>query len=303
MPDARAIRALIDSWVITMEAENKAAKTVTGYTESMKLFCRWLEQPDTDRPVDPERITAEVCRNWLVELIDTRSASTARTRWNGLRSFWAWCLEEGETSTNPMAMIKAPSLPEKQVDMLTGDQFKQLLAACQGTRMVDRRDEALILAYADTGARRSELALARLEHLDLRARELLVVGKGNRERVVAFGSRTAKAIDRYLRVRNRQPYADGPWLWLSGKDGRALTSDAVRQIFRRRGEQAGIHVHAHMLRHGFVDAWLSAGGSEGDLMELTGWRSRQMLTRYAAKRRSERARDAYRAGRSPMDNL
>jgi site-specific recombinase XerD len=302
MADARAIRALMASWIISMEAENKSPRTVDNYTEAMRLFTRWLEDPDHDRPVDPDAITTELCRTWIVELISTRSASTARTRWNGLRHFFAWCLDEGETDSNPMAAVVAPALERKVVDMLDGDEFKQLLAACQGTRLVDRRDEALILTYADTGLRLSELALALVENLDLRAREVLVVGKGRKERVVPFGARTAKALDRYLRIRNRQPFAEGPWLWLSGKDGRALTPDAIKQMFRRRGQSVGIHVHAHMLRHGFADAWLSSGGSEGDLMELAGWESRQMLQRYGAKRRSERAREAYR-GRSPMDNL
>lgn len=304
MPEARAIRALMASWIITMEAENKSPKTVTGYTESVELFCRWLEDPLAGRPVDPDSITAELCRVWIVELIETRSASTARTRWNGMRSFWAWCLDEGEVAANPMLLVKAPALPEKVVDMLTADEFRLLLKACQGPRLVDRRDEALVMTYADTGARRTELAVVRLEDLDLRARELLVMGKGRRERILPFGANTAKAIDRYLRVRNRQAFADSPWLWVSGKDGSGLTSEAIRQMFRRRSADAGIRAHAHKLRHGFVDAWLSSGGSESDLMELTGWSSRQMLERYGRKRRSERARESYREqGRSPMDNL
>jgi integrase len=74
-------------------------------------------------------------------------------------------------------------------------------------------------------------------------------------------------------------------------------------MLRRRGREIGVPgLHAHMLRHGFADAWLKAGGNEGDLMELAGWRSRQMLTRYAAATRAERAREAYRS-RSPMDRL
>jgi integrase len=92
-------------------------------------------------------------------------------------------------------------------------------------------------------------------------------------------------------------------LFLSGKDGKALTKNAVHQMLKRRGREAGVpHLHAHLFRHGFVDAWLRSGGNEGDLMELTGWRSRQMLTRYAAVTRAERAREAYRS-RSPVDRL
>jgi integrase len=74
---------------------------------------------------------------------------------------------------------------------------------------------------------------------------------------------------------------DQPWLWLS-QQGR-LTSDGIRQMLERRGQAIDVRLHAHMFRHGFADAWLKAGGAEGDLQELAGWRSRAMLRRYAAR--------------------
>jgi site-specific recombinase XerD len=301
MADALALRALLDSWELALHAEQKSQKTISNYLEALNLLVRWLV--DEGKPHDPGEITPALLREWLVYLESTRSASTARTRWTALRSFWAWVLEEEEISSNPMAVVKPPQTPEKLVDMLTVDQLQAVISACDGPRLVDRRDAAIILLYADNGGRLSEIALAELQGLDLRARELVVVGKGNRERILPFGARTARAIDRYLRVRSRQPYAESKWLWLSGKDGRAVTANGVHQMLKRRGAAAGVpELHAHMFRHGFADAWLSAGGSETDLMEIAGWRSRQMLNRYGAKRRSERAREAYK-GLSPMDNL
>jgi integrase/recombinase XerD len=57
-----------------------------------------------------------------------------------------------------------------------------------------------------------------------------------------------------------------------------------------------------MFRHGFADAWLKAGGAEGDLQELAAWKSAQMVRRYAAANRAERPRQAHRR-LSPMDAL
>jgi integrase/recombinase XerC len=301
MADTAALTALIESWELALEAENKSPRTVVNYHDTMTLFTTWLV--DAGRPTAPEAVTAETLRRWLAELVDTRSASTARTRWTGMRNFWAWAHAEGEIPTNPMADVKPPAVPEVLVQMLTAEQLRDLLASCDGPRMVDRRDLALILLYADTGARLSEIVGAELDDLDLRGRSLRIMGKGRRPRVVPFGARTARALDRYLRIRARQPYAASPWLWLSGKDGRSISPNAVAQMLRRRGREIGVPgLHAHMLRHGFADAWLKSGGNEGDLMELAGWRSRQMLTRYAAATRAERAREAYRS-RSPMDRL
>jgi integrase len=188
-----------------------------------------------------------------------------------------------------MALVKPRAIPEKLVDFLDVDQLKAVIAACDGPRLVAGRDVAIILLYADSGGRLSEIAKADLANLDLRDRSLLVVGKGNRERLLPFGARTARAIDRYLWVRAaalRRVAAVAV-----GKDGRAMSGNGVHQMLKRRGADAGVpELRAHTFRHGFADAWLSSGGSEPYLMEIAGWRSRQMLNRYGAKRRADRAR-------------
>jgi site-specific recombinase XerD len=126
---------------------------------------------------------------------------------------------------------------------------------------------------------------------------VLVTGKGRRTRICPYGAKTGQALDRYLRMREKRPDAAKPWMWLTRQHhGDAHLTDAgLRAIMHRRCTLAGIpYLHPHQLRHTFAHEFLSAGGNEGDLMMLAGWRSRAMLDRYGRSAAAERARDAYR---------
>jgi integrase len=124
-------------------------------------------------------------------------------------------------------------------------------------------------------------------------REITVRGKGGRDLIVRIGHQAARSLDRYLRARSRHGQAWRPQLWLGVSNREPLTAAGIYQMIARRGRQCGVDAHPHRFRHHFSHTWLDRGGPEGDLMELNGWASPQMLRRYGASARSARARRTY----------
>lgn len=295
--DVADLSTLVDSGRLALAADRKSPQTIKSYTDGTAAYLAWCsaeERPPLDRAS---------LRRWVTSLLDAgRTPATARSRQLAVRRFTSWLADEGEIDADPFVGIKPPKIDVPVLEPLTEEQLRDLLRACQAPRGSDdsvvfraRRDEAIIRLMVETASRAGEVVDLAVADVDLtRGTATIRRGKGGRGRVVPYGPQTARALDRYLRVRSRHRLAGRPALWL-GDRSKGFTYDALHATLARRAAEAGIEgFHPHLLRHTGAHRWLAAGGSEGGLMAVAGWTRPDMLMRYTRARAADRAAEEAR---------
>ena len=182
---------------------------------------------------------------------------------------------EGLAPTDPSTEVRPPARPRRLPKALAVEDVVRLLdAAGQGDGPVPLRDRALLELLYSTGARISEVVGLDVDDLDPEVGQVLLRGKGSKERVVPVGSFALEAVEAY-RVRSRPELAahgtGTPALFLNTL-GRRLSRQSGWAVLRTAAEHAGIvgDVSPHTLRHSFATHLLAGGADVRVVQELLG---------------------------------
>lgn len=199
---------MVAAWRRSLRARNLSAKTISTYTytDTARQFTEHLlaAHPDVSTI---RAITRAHVEEFIAAVLAVHRPATAHAHHRALVQFFKWAGEEGELDRSPMEFIRPPIVPDVPVAVVSEDDLRRLLKACDGRDFVNRRDTAILRLLIDTGMRRGELAGLNVDHVDLDQQVAVVLGKGRRPRSCPFGAKTAVAMDRYLRVRAQHRFA------------------------------------------------------------------------------------------------
>lgn len=270
--DARVtFDAAVEVFLSMCRAKNLSQNTVDYYRYRLKAFAGRCG-------LDPCDVKPAHIRDFLIYERESNSATTAHHSLIALRAFFGALIEDGVVTENPALAVDRPKRRKTVVPTLAPEHVDALLATC-GRDFVGVRDYAVILTLLDTGLRVQELVSASLDEVSIELQQLKVVGKGDKERVVPFGSGVRAAISSYLARRGDT----GNRTLFVNQYGEPITRHGVAYMLRARGKTAritGVRMSPHTLRHTFAKTWLLNGGDALSLQKMLGHSSLDMVKNY-----------------------
>lgn len=264
-----AERELIHGFCAHLADERRASThTVVNYRRDLCVAADLFTEAGLSqwRAVDAHSVRAAVATRHRRGL---GSASLARFL-SSLRGFYAWLLREQLVKNNPAIGVRAPKRRRPLPKTLDVDQLSRLLDA-DADDPISVRDNAIMELFYSSGLRLAELVSLDVAALDLKAGELQVIGKGNKERRLPVGRKAREAMSRWLVVRGDWAVIDEPALFVSRRGTRLARSSVARRLSvwaRRRGLEA--HLNPHKLRHSFATHLLESSGDLRAVQELLG---------------------------------
>lgn len=279
----------------TIKGQSKL--TIHEYYLDLRMFMRFIKLMRSDMPIHTrlddidikdidlkfiEQIdTAEVF-DFLSYLANDRnpdpdstvsdygiSPSARARKLSAIKSFFKYLtVRTKQLEENPVAELEYPKLRKSLPKYLTMEECSKLLSSVSGQN--EKRDYAILMLFLNCGIRRSELV--GLNMSDVYEDRIRVVGKGNKERFVYFGTPCRKAIDSYMEVRKNMILSDNRALFGS-RNGNRISVSAVHRLVEKALKQAGLDANqfsAHKLRHTAATMMLSGGVDVKTVQEVLG---------------------------------
>jgi len=275
----------VDRFLAYLRDQRRASlETLRAYESDLAQFGAFLSEEHSGGPAPgPAGIDALAVRGFVARLHRSGlGRSSVARKLSAVRSFMENAVREGRIESSPAKTVPTPKVPKRLPRNLTVDEVFALLDGIEGSDEAGIRDRAILEFLYATGLRVGELMSLDLEDLDFAGETVRVLGKGNKERIVPFGSKAKSALLRWIETsRPLRETGEAGAVFLNPRGGR-LTDRSVRRILDRRLREASVraHVSPHALRHSFATHLLGAGADLRAIQELLGHASLSTTQRY-----------------------
>ena len=242
---------------LTQKNYQRQLQAIMAMADEMKLTS-WSQ-------LEPAQVRSLAARSRR----DGLGASSLALRMSALRSFLDWQVHQGMLSANPAKGISTPRNARHLPKNMDVDEVNQLLEIDLNDPLAVR-DRAMLETMYGGGLRLSELVNMDCRHMDLEAGEVLVLGKGSKERRVPIGGTAVTWIQHWLSLRDSFAPQDDA-VFVSSRGSRISTRN-VQKRFAEWGIKQGVasHIHPHKLRHSFATHLLESSGDLRAVQELLG---------------------------------
>ncbi|MDE6543401.1 MAG: tyrosine recombinase [Muribaculaceae bacterium] len=248
-----------------------AENTHTAYASDVTKLMEFLDA----REREITSVTPADLHEFIAAMHDLGiSARTQARIISSLRAFFTFLKIEGRAISNPAALLEMPHIGEHLPEILTLQEIDAMIAACDTSDILGRRNAAIIELLYSCGLRVSELVNLPLSAIYLDEEFLLVQGKGSKQRFVPMSPSAKKAIVDWISL-DRGTFVTGPkdpgTLFLNRR-GQPLTRVMIFYIVRQLALQAGVvkKISPHTLRHSFATHLLEGGAPLNAIQMMLG---------------------------------
>ncbi|MCB9335288.1 MAG: site-specific tyrosine recombinase XerD [Flavobacteriales bacterium] len=251
--------------------------SIEAYLHDVEMLVQFLEIKGLD--YSPITITKKQVEEFIQYVSELGMSATSQARiLSGLKAFFKYMLIEDMIKVSPTELIEAPKIGRKLPDTLSFEEINQIIDAIDLSTNEGERNKAMLETLYSCGLRVSELVNLRLSKLMLEEGFVIVIGKGDKERIVPIGSVAIKHIKIYIEsIRNHMSVIkkeSEDILFLNRRGGK-LTRVMVFTIIKQLVEKVGIHknVSPHTFRHSFATHLVEGGADLRAVQEMLGHES------------------------------
>jgi len=243
--------------------------TVASYCHDVEGFLEWCQiEPRAVTTADIEAYLGKVTADGLSK------RSTARLL-SSLRSFFSWCVEEGEITDNPCDRVDAPKLGQYLPAVLSVKEVEAILESVDLKAPFGKRNRAILEVLYGCGLRVSEAANLRISHIHLDEGFVDVIGKGNKQRLVPLGEIAADSIRAYLEDRPVPASAAYDDYLFLNRFGKPISRVSLFKLVKDQAMAAGVQkeISPHTFRHSFATHLIENGADLRIVQEMLGHES------------------------------